>query len=243
MQRGVSLIELLISLTLSCLLLGMLMQFYLNSKQHYLSTQKKFAQNSDVQLVSQLLRDSIRSAGFTPCLSINYLTMQDRRNEQSALIAIETKGSGSNHLIVRRMSDDFFLITKQLDAKHLLIANKTLTPGEVVAITDCFHGEIQEIEAVKVISSGLLITLKKPLLFDYASPGYIGAWLEEQFFMQARKQSINKLFYKVSHAEQLTTAISSFAVKILKNKDYQEVVIKLGLEDRVISLNTRVRMP
>ncbi|WP_419420424.1 PilW family protein [Legionella sp. D16C41] len=240
-QRGVGLIELMISLFLFCLLIAIATQFYLMSKRHYLTTEKDLTQAVDMQLVNQLIRDSIRAAGFTPCLNMNYLIMQDGREGTSALLkAIEIK---ENSLTIRRMSDDFFTVKRQFDSQHLLIPDtKDLAKGDIVLIADCVYGEIHELDSIEYTSSGLLIGLKKPLSFTYMAPMYIGSWLQEQFFIKTDKQNIKNLFYKINHAEQLTSVINHFSVKLLKKGKHQFIDVILGIEDKAMQLYTRVRL-
>ncbi|WP_131780936.1 PilW family protein [Legionella gresilensis] len=239
-QRGISLLELMISLFLFCLLLEIVTQSYLNSKRQYLIAQQKLDNTFDIQLVSQLIRASIRSAGFTPCLNSDYLIMQDRRNSSDLqLSSIQIKG---NNLTIRHMSDDFFTVKRQLDSKHLLITdNKILTKGDDVLIADCVHGEVHKINSVEYTASGLLVGLKKPISFHYITPMYIGTWLEEQFFTKADKYGVENLFYKLKHAEQLTSLVNHFSVKMLKKEGYRFIDVILGIGDKVIDLHTRVR--
>jgi Tfp pilus assembly protein PilW len=58
-----------------------LIQFYLTSKQHYLQTEKVLEAGFEVQWVMDLLSDSIRRAGFTPCLGLDHLTVVDHRHD------------------------------------------------------------------------------------------------------------------------------------------------------------------
>ncbi|STX50731.1 Tfp pilus assembly protein PilW [Legionella busanensis] len=239
-QHGISLLELMISLFLFCLLIEIITQSYLNSKQQYLITQKKLDNTFDIQLVSQLIRASIRSAGFTPCLNSDYLIMQDRRNSSNLqLPSIQIKG---NSLTIRHMSDNFFTVKRQLDSQHLLITNnRILTKGNDVLIADCVHGEVHELNSVEHTSSGLLVGLKKPLSFHYISPMYIGSWLEEKFFTKTDKYGVENLFYKLKHAEQLTSLVNHFSVKMLKEGRYRFIDVILDIGDKAINLHTRVR--
>ncbi|MGQ3888217.1 PilW family protein [Legionella sp. CNM-1927-20] len=240
-QRGISLLELMISVFLFCLLIEILTQTYLNSKRQYLTAQKKLDNALDIQLISQLIRASIRSAGFTPCLNSDYLIMRDgRKSSNLQLSSIQIK---DNSLIIRRMSDDFFTVKRQFDSQHLLITdNKILTKGEVVLIADCVHGEIHELSSVEYTSSGLLVGLKKPLSFHYLSPMYLGSWLEEQFFTKIDKYGVRNLFYKLKHAEQLTSMVNRFSAKMLKKEGYRFIEVILGIGDKTIDLHTRVRI-
>ena len=72
--------EILISLFLATFILTVLTQFYLSNKRHYIDTQKQLENHLDLQWVRELLSDSIRRAGFTPCVGIRQLRVIDSRN-------------------------------------------------------------------------------------------------------------------------------------------------------------------
>src|SRR5690242_19280686 len=95
-QFGFSLSELLISLLLASSIMAMLTQCYLNSKHQYMQAQKILALRFDLQWVSDLLADSIRRAGFTPCLGIEQLTAVDRRNFSANISGLIVDGQSQS---------------------------------------------------------------------------------------------------------------------------------------------------
>ena len=99
-QRGVGLPEVMISLLLASLIITALMNHYINVKQHYFHLQSVMDETMELQLVADFMRDSIRQAGFTPCVSVEHLTTLDQRNGHEHLLAIEV----DTVLSIHRMS-------------------------------------------------------------------------------------------------------------------------------------------
>lgn len=122
---GFSLIELLISLFLVSLISTMLIQAYVLNKQQYISIEAKLERHFDVQWVRDLLADSVRRAGFTPCLNIAQLEAIDRRKQPQflGLNAIEIK---KDSLQVNRMSEHFAEFIATAKAQQILVSQGIL---------------------------------------------------------------------------------------------------------------------
>lgn len=233
-QNGLSLTEIMISLLLSCLLMSLLIKQYLVSKQQYHQSQLVLEADYELQLVSEALRDSIRSAGFAPCLGITHLIIKDRRSTSSTpLNALSV--SNDNHLTISRMSHEFSEV-QSFDVSHLLLDTPLALPhGAPLIIADCFHAEIQMPSHFYSTAQGMMLVLDKPLAFDYVAPIYVGEWIEEHFFIA--KQA---LYYANRHPEALSSLIKSMTVQ----KTGLLVRITLGLVNDVsIRLDTMIRTP
>jgi len=243
-QQGISLTELLISLFLSCLLMSALMQHYLCVKRQYTRTQHALEQVLELQLVSELLRDSVRAAGFTPCLGVEHLITRDRRNEQANLTSIAIDSMPST-LKIARMNDDFLPIIRQVSPTQLLLNGQHAVDVRYpVVIADCFHAEVQTVSRSEKTSAGLLVTLKKPLFYHYFSPFYFGEWLEEQFYIAKNHRGESALFYGTTRREELTTHVNYLSARLSKFKGATLVAVTLGVVDASsILLETRVRTP
>lgn len=206
-QQGISLVELMISLLLSSLLISLLMKHYLISKQQYHQSQMVLEANYEWQLVSSLIRDSIRHAGFTPCIGINHLIIKDRRSFQSTQLKA-VRITADNHLMISRMSNHFS--EAQLsDSYHLLVDNSVDLPSKAsLLIADCLHAEIHSLSRVYSTPKGMMLVLEKPLLFDYVAPLYVGEWMEEHFFIANKA-----LYYANPHPEQLSSLITTMSLQ------------------------------
>lgn len=243
-QEGLTLPELLISLLLSSLILAALAQYYFSNKKQYITAQQALSQQYDVQLVSELLRNSIRQAGFTPCTGLNWLKFYDDNSHPATPIAVNY---GVHHAVhIERMSEEFAVINQFVDASQLLVEhNEAFDAKQTVLIADCFHAETAIIASMRNRDKHhLVIRLKHPLHFDYFLPAYLGLWLQEEFFIQKNSNGQAALFYKLNHAEELTPYINSFSAQLLSNQNQLLVNLTLGLaNNQTIELKTAPRIP
>ncbi|CDZ77102.1 Tfp pilus assembly protein PilW [Legionella massiliensis] len=230
-QEGISLLELLISLFVASLLMTLMLQQYLITKRQYREIHRLLERSIELQMVTDLIRASVRMAGFTPCGGINSLNSIDRRNARTGLNAILINGEKSNSLQINKMGDRFATVMQQLGPTQLLLQTDIdYEEQEAVLIADCFHAEVQQIAATSKTKAGTVLTFTKPLAFDYLAPIYLGEWVEERFFIQKNKIGDPALFYKQKHAEELTNVIQSLAVKLSFIRGKIMVEVNLGLQ-------------
>lgn len=245
-QRGVGLTELMISLCLSTLLMMALIQTYLNSKRHYNQLQASLEQGLELQLVSELIRDSVRSAGFAPCIGMNHVISKDRRGKFAAgLLAMEVGPGKSQSLTLSHMSEDFVTVLKQLSPTRLLLDGwRDVDKKRALVVADCFHAEVHLIADRQKTPEGWVVTLKKSLDFQYSSPFYLGEWLEERFYIEKNSQGKLALFYDASHPEELTDLINGLSSQLVSQKGSTLLRVTLRLaKGGEIVLDTQVRTP
>ncbi|OEH47914.1 hypothetical protein lpari_01102 [Legionella parisiensis] len=165
-QMGISLAEVLISLFLTSLIMISLIHLYLGSKRQYLETEKILETHFDLRWVSDLLSDSIRRAGFTPCLGIDHLQVIDRRNHQNRIRALQTRNQPNQFIQINRMNEHFAKIIKIQGATKIVIQDPVIFHKKrPVLIADCKHAEVQELFEMERQNNNLLITLNRPLFF------------------------------------------------------------------------------
>jgi len=231
-QLGLSLIELLIGLFLISLISAMLIQAYTINKYQYLSVQKKLEHHFDAQWISNLLGDSVRRAGFTPCLNIEQLEVMDRRKSPKFIEggAIQIQQDGFR---VNRMSEHFAeMITIVHPQKILVSQEMNVHKQYTLLIADCEHAEIHRLIQIEKTAQGFLLTLDAPLLFSYSSLTYVGQWLEEFWFIKRNKEGVPALYYKQSHSEELSSFIHSLSIKKRLLSGKQILDISLGLDNQ-----------
>lgn len=236
-QRGFSLIELMISLTLASLLLTLLMQQFMVSKSQYLRLRTSLEQNLELQLIGDLIRDSVHKAGFTPCASINSLQSVDRRNSRTGLVAVEAQKGRDPILKINRMNEHFASVLKQLSPNRLLVKTDIQFQGQQsILVADCYHAEVQEILQARKSAAGTILTIKKNLHFNYIPPIFLGEWIEEQFFMQKNNQGLPALFYQQNHKDELSYLIQNLSVKLnfSQGRALVEVVLGLGQSQKLL---------
>lgn len=231
-QKGVGLPEIMIGLLLASLIMMGLMNLYSMTKRHYLQLQTTLDDATELQLATDLIRDSIRQAGFTPCLSINHLVAMDQRDGHENITGIS---SGSSQLRVNRMSSEFNLVENAPSSTQLLVTGiTTLHVNQPIIIADCYHAEVQSIAQI----NGQIIQLSKPLAFTYQPPVYIGEWIEEQFFVRSK----GGLFYHRNHTDELTPQVKTMSARLERKQSGTLVFVSLGLDDmHTVDLETKVR--
>jgi hypothetical protein len=241
-QKGVGLVELMISGLLASLLIAVLVQQYLSVKQQYSHLQGLLEQDLELQMINDLLRNSVRRAGFTPCAGLSSLKSFDLRNGRTGLAAIGRKASKANSLELNRMSE-YFTLAKFIGQNQLWLASDLqFEAQQVLLIADCYHAEVQQVLSAKKTSKGTILTLSHNRVFDYVDPIYLGEWIEESFFIQKDQQGVSALFYHQKQNEELSKHIKSMSVEL---KNYQaKTFVKLiwGLEKaKTVTLETEVR--
>lgn len=231
-EQGISLVELMVSLLLSGLIMSLLIQQYLTIKRQYLYAGQELEKSAELMLVSELLRDSTRRAGFTPCANISHLISLDRQTGKSRLSGIIT---GVQSVEFLRMSESFSPVSGYHTNPLQVAAASGFQAGEEVLIADCFHAEVGRIKRVRKMQQQLLITLEQPLYFEYSQPVYLGAWLRERFFIRNKA-----LFYKSDHAEELTPFVNQMTATLRGER----LSISLGFgRGESLVLETRGRQP
>ena len=240
-QCGLSLVEIMFSLLLSSILLILLMQQYLSARQHFQRVYLQLEQEIDLQLVVVLMRDSVRQAGFTPCAGVAHLSCLDHRDTQHQLQAIQFEAT--NSLRLSRMSEHFSSVMALVNANQLMIEKDIIyKPGSTVLIADCYHAEVQTVTKTYQTRAGQIVELASPIAFSYKQPFYLGAWLEEHYFIKPNSRGQLALFYKLTRAEHLTDIIRQFAVQWVTKNNQLLLKIKMELiNGNPIVLLTKIR--
>ena len=224
----------MISLFLANLIIMGLMQVYLTTKRQYLKTQTLLETHFDVQWVSDLVSDSVRRAGFTPCLGLDYLNVRDRRSSDSVVHAV----SVANHSItIKRMSEWFSFAVIENPTTIALTQSPAFTKKTPILIADCEHAEVHTIS--NKTKSG--IHLNQPLLFHYTPPIYVGEWIEERWYIKKNAQGVDALFYKAKDAEELSPLIHALQAKIQTISGIRQMDINLGLAQATKQLQVVIR--
>lgn len=231
-QSGFGLSEVLISLFLASLIMTTLGQLYLINKRQYNVSQGILETGFDVQWISELLSDSIRRAGFTPCMGINNLQTVDTRKKTTAIAAIKIDSSSRQLFQINRMDEVFAEIISIQTATELIVTSAApFDEQHPILIADCEHAEVHQILKVDKLLKGYLVTLMRPLVFSYPSSTYMGKWLEEQWFIKKNTKGIKSLYYKLFQTEELTPLIHSLIINNRSVHGKQLVDVSMGLDD------------
>ncbi len=243
--RGMGLPEVLISLLLASFIMTAMVNHYLGTRQQYLQVEKKIESAYELQLVTELIRDSVRRAGFTPCLGINHLVTLDRRNYHKNLAAIEVNSDSQSSFKINRMSEYFDSVFRVVSPTELLTTRRhALNLDNPVLVADCYHAEIHKISKISKTATGQIITLTQALSFTYQAPIYIGEWIEETYFIHSLPNHKATLFYQMHHADELSADVHSMSVHMDNHQNRMLLDVILGLDnDKQWQVNATVRTP
>lgn len=224
-QKGMSLSEVLIGLFLASIISTVLLQTYLLTKRHYTVIQDALEVNFEVQWVRDLLSDSIRRAGFTPCLSSDLLALNSKKSIYFETIPRPT-------LYINRMSKQFGELIAIPNKNQIIVsAELSVRKNQNILIANCFVGELHQITEVKKVPQGVLLTLKEPLVAHYSSLTYVGEWLQEQWFIKTNSKGERALYYQQTHSEELTSVINALNIKSTRIKGKNITEVELGLSN------------
>lgn len=242
-HAGISLSEVLLSLFLASLVATMLMQFYSSTKHQYIEAKKILSEHFDVRWVSDLMSDSIRRAGFTPCLGLDHLSVSDSRSPGVKIQAVKFETEPQRSLQINRMSEHFaqvqrFESTTQIVLDSPIVLNKK----RPLLIADCEHAEVVRILNEETEQGGTRIILTKPMHSEFLGETYVGEFLEERWFIKKNRQKKNTLYYQLKQTDEITSLIHSLTVKIqnVAGRQFIEVIIGLS-EDKFHKLMVAVR--
>lgn len=221
---GMGFSEVLVSLFIASMIFITLTHLYVNAKRHYVRSQQLLENEFEIQWVSDLLRDSIWRAGFTPCLGVERLQTQDARHSGQKLLALS---DSDKVLQINRMNEFFTEKISILNSRELNIAaNLEIHAHQSVIISDCHHAEVHRVSTVEALGNRQHLVLSEPLIYLYHKPFYLGSWLEERWMIKTNVQGHPSLHYQLNHTEELSSLIHSLAVNFQKIHNQQVIQIR-----------------
>ena len=238
-QSGLSMPEILVALFSSSLLMSTLISQYVSVKQHYKRSETMLENALDRQLVVDLIRSSIRQAGFAPCLGVEHLSTMDMRPHSSGLKAIKLYSKEYPGFQVNHMSNQYGLLTAQISLTSFSVTkDAVLSSHHPVMIADCYHAEVHSIAHIRSAGEVMEVVLQRPLFYTYQSPIYIGEWIEEGFLIKN-----DMLFYRLNHMDALSSGVHGVSVSIQSRDDRRLVHVELAIEkNRKIEVDTLMRV-
>lgn len=197
-QLGFSLVELLVCFFISMLLTGILIQHLLSVSRQFHETHALLDEAIELQWVFDVMRTRIYHAGFTPCKALRALHVIDTRDVPDTLDAIHVQHTPDPKLVIQKMDERAFGRAQFISANQLRVKDLTLKTKHPVLIADCRHAEVHAVQE----KSGDVITLQKPLVFQYSDEVYLGVWIKETFLFRKPKG----LFFKQQHVDYMAPA-------------------------------------
>jgi hypothetical protein len=225
-ELGFTIMEVLISLLLMSMIMTLMIHVYLRNKSQFIYVQQALEQSLDLRWVHNLLTNSIRQAGFTPCIGVSHLQTVDRRS-QTALMPWVIR---SQYIQLNHMSNQFTELKKIISPTQLQLKDSQfITKSKPLIIADCFHAEVFNIASIDY--SNRQVVLASPLIFAYSPSAYVGEWIEEVWSVKINKQGKKALYYGNKDKEELSTLIQTLQTNVQTCRKKQVMQITLGLEN------------
>lgn len=228
--RGLTLLELLVALSIGIFLTGAAFHFLLIVNRIYNDIHEKMLDEFELSLVETLLRDRLKQAGFTPCLSITKLMSIDEHDRPLAAYLIE-----KDKITLHRMGKH--QVATVLGKNSLLLDHAfSYKAARAYVLSDCYHAEIVHIQTVEASDSDSYLFLTKPLYFFYHAPVYFGEWLSESFYVSPSKG----LVYESGRVDTLSQAVSFMSVELLQDVFFKITLKTTRKNDREIIVRNRM---
>lgn len=224
-KGGFSLSEILVCLLLVGILFSGLLQQYLQVYRQDKFLQNNIEQSFDLQYLSELLRASIRNAGFTPCANLNSL-------QTANLVAFKQLNAGFE---VIRMSENYKTFSSLVDEIQLPISFKHNKSNKIL-ISDCFHAEVLNYTLLTKDMKTITIKLNNPPIFRYVAPIYIGEMLREKFYLKG-----GDIYFTDNRASKLISGVRQFFSTIDIDKIVQITIIFNQLHPQTLYARMRSR--
>lgn len=239
-QVGIGIFELLIGLLLSSMMMILMMNHYLNTKKNYQKMQNQLEENLDLFFIVDLIRETIRKAGFTPCGEIDQLITLNASENNNPLTGIINQ---PNFIQFNRMSEHFNRVDKVMNSITIFSAHDALfQKSQTVLIADCYHAEVKIISHVRSAGKVQIINLSTTLNYHYQNPIYIGEWINESYYVQSRAHQTTSLYYQLKHVEELSTNVHRLIGEIDNIQGRKLVRVILGLDrNKALEFKTWVR--
>ncbi|MBN9231839.1 MAG: hypothetical protein BGO90_15255 [Legionella sp. 40-6] len=224
-QQGLTLIELMVVMFLATIIMATVFNLYFYVKRNYLQAQEQLSSRFDLYSVKAMILRSVHQAGYTPCTSLEQLTIYDHRSSRNitpSSLSFENKPSGL--LEIKRMTERFTEVKNIVTPYEINLAEKRIfKPGHPLIIADCHHAEI--ISRYRQYHNKVI--LEEPLNFVFTDAVYLGEYFEERWFIEKRQNKKASLYYRLSHKEELTPVVNSFAIKAQSTPSAEIIAIDL----------------
>lgn len=237
---GFGMVELMLSLFLASIILAGFMTQVQSARMQVSAVSSDTLQSLELQYVVELMRASIREAGFTPCVALSKLKIHDSRLGHVQNSALFIKPS-ENSLSIQRMSPSFDIVLSIQPPKTIVATpSHRFSTKRAIIIADCRHAEIHELDSFVRSGDMQRLILKKPLTYHYKSPMYVGEWVSEHFSVLSNDGLY--VDYGRARPEQVSKLIKSMHVRLHSEVIHPLLDIDFQLEKgHVKSFSSRSR--
>lgn len=169
-QKGLTLVEIMIAITLSLVLLAGIMQIFLSSKKSYNIQQALSRVQENARLVTDIMLRDVTAAGYMGCLGATdevISTLNDQTANYDYAVAIEgTEGGAGNpdSLTIRRVIEGMSIPvvepmanpTGSIKIDNTNLSYASLNQWDVVTVSDCAGAAVFMITNDPAASGGVI---------------------------------------------------------------------------------------
>ncbi|MEE8428745.1 MAG: PilW family protein [Gammaproteobacteria bacterium] len=166
-QRGLTLVELMVALTISVVLLGGVLKVFANSKQTYRVQEALSRLQENGRFAIEFLARDIRSADFWGCVTSSTSLTNNLDPDNPRYIDYVTGGGvvgtdGATDTITLRGATGSGLVVlppygPQASANLFVTAGNDLQQGDIVLVSDCVTGDVFQISNANPGTSGTVV--------------------------------------------------------------------------------------
>lgn len=208
---GVGLIELMVVLCLSSFLTLILLNQMLVTKKEEMKTSDVLAKAYDLNFISELMKNNIRQAGYTPCAAIDQLHHPKHVGTTLTGIVFDTKQQDA--LTIHHMAQPIRLVDSIISRSEIAVRGRpAFSPADVLMVADCFHAQVVRLRSIKTDGHDTWLHLGTHLSFSYTSPVYIGLWKTQRFFMNKNVKGVWRLYIQQKRPEALSEWVEDMRV-------------------------------
>lgn len=232
-ERGYSLIELMIAISLSLFLSVGIINIFIYSKNIYQLTQNLNIIPTKARLAFHLLSHDIRMAGFIGCVRLtDVMTLNNYLSANTSLV-VWHKGYTTAKLSLSKLAqyqnDSDAILIQFLDpntfpvneakSRHIVLTNKMVfRPKDTLLISDCQHAELiywNNIHLTYSYQKGSEIGFFNKIIYYIADTGRMNEMGQPIYALYRR--NLNQSFYKPT---ELIEGIKRMSIKLgMKNND------------------------
>jgi len=199
-QQGITLIELLISLSLGLMLLLGLLTLYMGNKKTYLLAQELARIQEDGRIAMHIISRDLRMAGYSGCGRSNEINLHTKQfNIANSLIGWHA-GKTSMGMVLPintqqiKSGTDSFLVQS---AEGSSVGVKSITKEKII-FTESHHFSVGDLLLIADCNKGEIFRFNTPLLSqDYSRNAQVSRWRKIVYYIARtnRKNNINQSIY------------------------------------------------
>jgi len=190
---GFSLIELMITISISCLLLNCLMMVFLFAKKNYQAQLGLNSIQENLRTTSQLLSADIRLAGYIGCAAWTSTfpfkndlpIVLSEKNKIEPYVTAEMK-ENTDGISVAHLSENSDYLIKDMRSYRLLTVDggESFHNDDYLLISDCKTAEVFRVKSIMVKAGGLQeVTPWHPLKNKYLKHAQVGRFERNSYYI------------------------------------------------------------